>query len=44
MFLQKPQTKDTVQIAIVLVFNESANTKIALYTCLRLTLDGNYVG
>ena len=27
-FLQKPQTKDTVQMAIVLVFNETANTKI----------------
>ena len=31
-------------MAIVLVFNESANTKIPLYTYLRLTLNGNYVG
>ena len=44
IFLQKPQTKDTVQMAIVLVFNESENTKIALYTYLRPTLNGNYVG
>ena len=44
IFLQKLQTKDTVQMAIVLVFNESAHTKIALHTYLRLTLDGNYVG
>ena len=29
IFLQKPQTKDAVQMAIVLVFNESVNTKIA---------------
>ena len=43
-FLQKPQTKDTVQMALVLVFNESSNTKIALYTYLRLTLNENYVG
>ena len=43
IFLQKPQTEDTAQMAIVLVFNESANTKIALYTYLRLTLDGKYV-
>ena len=43
IFLQKPKTKDTVQMAIVLVFNESSNTKIALYTYLRLTLNGNYV-
>ena len=38
------QTKYTVQIAIVLVFNESSNTKIAVYTYLKLTFDGNYVG
>ena len=42
-FLQKPQTKDTVQMALVLVFNESANTKIALCTYLRLTLHANHV-
>ena len=44
IFLQKPQTKDTVQMAIVLVFNESENTIILLYTYLRLNLNGNYVG
>ena len=42
--LQKPQTKDTVQMEVVLVINETANTKTALYTYLRLTLDGNYLG
>ena len=42
--LQKPDTKNTVQKAKVLVFNESAKTKIALYTYLRLTLDGNLCG
>ena len=31
-------------MAIVLAFNERANTKLALYTYLRLTLDENYVG
>ena len=34
-FPQNPQTKDTVQMAIVLVINETA-TKVALYTYLRL--------
>ena len=43
-FSTKPQTKGTVQMAKVLVNNESANTKMALYTYLRLTLNGNYVG
>ena len=43
-FLQKPQTKDTVQMAIVLVYNESSKTKIALNSYLKLTLNGNYVG
>ena len=43
IFLQKPQSKDTQQMALVLVFNESSNTKIALYTYLRLTLNGNHV-
>ena len=37
-------TKDIAQMAIVLVVNESANTKIALCNNLRLTLNGNYVG
>ena len=43
-FLQKPPTKDTAQMALFLVFNEGANTKIAFYIYLSLTLDGNYVG
>ena len=43
-FQQKPSTKDTLQLAILLVFNESVNTQIALYTYLRLTLNENYVG
>ena len=43
-FLQKPHTKNTVQKAKVLVFNESANIKIVLCTYLRLTINGNYVG
>ena len=30
-------------MAIVLVFNDTANIKIAFYTYLRLTIDGNYV-
>ena len=42
-FLQKLQTKDAVQMARVLAFNESANTKIALCTHLRLNLNGNHV-
>ena len=44
IFLQKSHTKSTVQKAKVLVFNESAKNKIALYIYLRLTLNGNYVG
>ena len=43
-FLQKPLTKDTAQIALLLVFNEGTNAKIDLCTYLRLTLNGNYVG
>ena len=43
-FLQKPITKDTAQMALFLVFNESANTKIAFCTYVKLTLNGNYVG
>ena len=31
-------------MAMILVFNETENTKIALYTYLMLTLDGNYEG
>ena len=44
IFLQKPLTKDTAQIALILVFNEDTNAKIDLCTHLRLTLNGNYVG
>ena len=31
-------------MALFFVFNESKNIKIALFTYLRLTLNGNYVG
>ena len=41
---QKPLTKDTAQIALVLVFHEGTNGKIDLCTYVRLTLNGNYVG
>ena len=34
---QKPLTKDTAQMALFLVFNESTNTKIAFCTYLKLT-------
>ena len=44
LFLQKPLTKDIAQMAIFLVFNESATAKIALWTYLRMTLNGNFVG
>ena len=43
-FLQKPLTKDTAQMALFLVFNESATVKLALCTYLKLTLNGNFVG
>ena len=42
-FLQKPLTKDTAQMALFLVFNESVTAKIALFTYLKLTLNGNFV-
>ena len=45
-FLQKHLTKDTAQMALFLVFHESATAKIALcnYMYLRMTLNGNYMG
>ena len=43
-FLQKPPTKDTAQMALFLVFNESATAKIALCTYLKPTVNGNFVG
>ena len=43
-FLQKPLTKDTAQIALLLVFHEGANAQIDLCIYVRLTLNGNYVG
>ena len=43
-FLQKPQTKDIVQMALFLVLNEGTNAKLDVCTYLRLTLNGNYVG
>ena len=42
-FLQKPLTKDTAQMALLLVLNESATAKIALCTYLEPTLNGNFV-
>ena len=44
IFLEKHVIKDTVQMALILVFNESAAAKIALWTYFRMTLNGNYVG
>ena len=44
LFLQKPLTKVTAQMALFLVFNESATDKIALSTYLKLTFNGNFVG
>ena len=43
-FQQKPLTKDTAQIALLLVFNESATAKMALCTYLKPNLNGNFVG
>ena len=43
-FLQKPLIENTAQMALFLVFKESATTKISLWTYLRTTLNGNYVG
>ena len=42
--LQKPLTKDTAQMALFLVFSESATAKIPLCTYLKPTLIGNIVG
>ena len=42
--LQKPLIKDTVQMALILELNESQTAKIALWTYLRMTLNGNFVG
>ena len=44
IFLQKPLTKDTAQMALFLVFYESATAKRALYTYLKLNLNENVVG
>ena len=44
LFSTKPLIKDTAQMALFLVFNGSATAKIALWTYLRMTLNGNYVG
>ena len=43
-FLQKPLTKDTAQMALFLIFNESTTAKIALCPNLRMTLNENVVG
>ena len=42
--LQKPLTKDTAQMALFLVSNESETAKIALCTYLKPTLNENFVG
>ena len=44
LFLQNTLTKETAQMALFLVFNESAAAKIAFWTYLRLTLNENCVG
>ena len=44
IFSTKPLTKDAAPMAIFLIFNESATAKIALWTYLRMTLKGNFVG
>ena len=44
LFLQKPPTKDTAQMAIFLVFYESATAKVALCAYLKPTLNENVVG
>ena len=43
-FQQKPLFKDTAQMALFLVFNESVNTETALCAYLKLIFNGNYVG
>ena len=43
-FLQKPLTKDTVQMALFWIYNASAKAKIALCTYLKSTLSENFVG
>ena len=44
VFLRKPLTKDTAQMALYLVCNESVTAKIALCSSLRMNLNGNFVG
>ena len=43
-FSPKPLTKDTAQMTLFLVFNESATAKIALRTYLKPPLNGNFEG
>ena len=43
-FSANPEAKDTVEMAMVTIFNGTTNTKIALYSYLCLTLEGNCVG
>ena len=43
-FLQKPLTKDAAQMALCLVFSESATAKTALCTNLKPTSNGNFMG
>ena len=42
-FSQKPLTKNTAQMALFFVFNESETAKTALRVYLRLTLKVNFV-
>ena len=43
-FYAKPQIRGILQMAIVFVHNASSNTIIVVYTYLRLTFNGTYVG
>ena len=43
-FLQKPLTKNTAQMALFLVFNESSTAKLALCIYVKPTFNGNFVG
>ena len=43
LFSQKPLTKDTAEMALILAFNESVTAKIALCTYLKPTVNGDFV-
>ena len=44
LFSTKNSSQDTTQMALFLVFNESATVKIALCTYIKPILNGNVVG